>query len=194
MLARRILCLGHAAHDTIYRVAQIPTTPTKVPAVGYAECGGGMAANASVAAARLGADVRYVGRVGDDALGSRILEDLAQEGVNVRGVKRIAGCRSSSAAILVDGAGERLICSYNDPNLDLDADWFPLTHVQEVDAVLADVRWPAGAARVLDEARRLGKPAVLDGDVGHREVLCDLAGRATHTIFSATGLAIIYLT
>jgi sulfofructose kinase len=82
----QILCLGHAAHDTIYRVAQSPRTATKVLPVGYAECGGGMAANASVAAARLGADVRYLGRVGDDALGSRILEDLAAEDVDVANI------------------------------------------------------------------------------------------------------------
>ncbi len=104
------------------RVAQIPSTPTKVFAVDYAECGGGMgsvslpgmAANASAAAARLGAEVRDLGCIGDDALGARILADLATEGVDVLGLKRIARCRSSSAAILVDGAGERLICSYNE--------------------------------------------------------------------------------
>jgi sugar/nucleoside kinase (ribokinase family) len=98
---------------------------------------------------RLGAEVRYLGCLGDDALGSRILEDLATEGVDLRDVKRVAGCRSSSAAIPVDPAGERLICSDNDPNFgtgsqhpsfDLDADWLPLAHIRDVDAVLADVR------------------------------------------------------
>ena len=51
----RLICLGHSSVDTIYRVAAIPVAPTKVLATGYNEAGGGMAANASVAASRLGA-------------------------------------------------------------------------------------------------------------------------------------------
>jgi hypothetical protein len=80
-LMARILCLGVSALDSIYRVARIPATPTKVLATGFTECGGGMAANASVAVARLGGQSHYWGRVGDDELGRRILQQLAAEGV-----------------------------------------------------------------------------------------------------------------
>ena len=51
--------------------------------------------------------------------------------------------------------GERLICSYNDPALDADATWLPIASRVDVDVVLADVRWPAGAARAA------GVPAVV---------------------------------
>jgi len=68
----RLLCVGHGALDAIYRVPTIPTTPTKVLARCYIETGGGTAANASFAARRLGAEVQYWGRVGDDAVGARI--------------------------------------------------------------------------------------------------------------------------
>jgi len=185
----RILCLGMSALDAIYRVPVIPSTPTKVLASSYSECGGGMAANASVAAARLGGEVHYWGRLGDDALGSRILAQLVAEGVDVGAVRRLPGCISPSAAILVADDGERLVCAFNDPRLDPDAAWLPLDRVGAFDAVLADVRWPPGAAAVLDAARRAGRPAVLDGDVGPVEVLHDLAGRATHVAYSEPGLA-----
>ena len=112
-----------------------------------------------------------------------------REGVDVRGVRRIAGCISPSAAILVADDGERLVCAYNDPALDADASWLPLADVAAYDAALVDVRWPNGAAAVLDAARASGIPAVLDGDVGPRDVLLDLAARATHAIFSEPGLA-----
>jgi sulfofructose kinase len=56
-------------------------------------------------------------------------------------------------------------------------------------AVLADVRWPPGAAAVLDAATAARIPAVFDGDIGPRDALLDLARRATHAIFSELGLA-----
>jgi sulfofructose kinase len=185
----RILCLGMSARDAIFRVPAIPSAPTKVLATAYAESGGGMAANASVAVARLGGRAHYWGRVGDDALGTRILGELTAEGVDVTGTRRIPGCVSPSAAILVAEDGERLVCAYNDPNLDPDASWLPLGEISTFGAVLADVRWPAGAAVVLDAARAAGLPAVLDGDIGPPEVLLNLIPRATHAMFSAPGLA-----
>ncbi len=187
-MTRRILCLGMSAHDSIYQLPAIPSTPTKVLATGFAECGGGMAANASVAVARLSGRASYWGRVGDDALGARICAELADEGVDVSRVRRVPHCVSPSAAILVAADGERLVCAYNDPNLDRDASWLPLAEVAGFDAVLADVRWPEGATRVLDAARNAGKPAVLDGDIGPVEVLRDLATRVTHAVFSEIGL------
>jgi sulfofructose kinase len=185
----RILCLGMCALDAIYRVSAIPATPTKILATGFIECGGGMAANASVAVARLGGAASYWGRVGADDLGARILRQLADEGVDVSAVRRIPECVSPSAAILVADDGERLICAYNDPKLDHDAMWLPLERIPSYAAVLADVRWPAGAAAVLDAARAAGIPAVFDGDIGPREELLDLARRATHVVFSTPGLA-----
>jgi len=175
----RILCLGMSALDAIYRVPMIPAHATKVLATAFTESGGGMAANASVATARLGGDVQYWGRLGDDALGERILRELAAEGVGVSHVRRVSGRVSPSAAILVAPDGERLVCAYNDPALDRDPRWLPLAEVRSFDAILADVRWPEGAAAVLDAARAAGIPAVLDGDIGPPEVLLDLADRAT---------------
>ena len=187
----RILCLGMSALDAIYRVPAIPSRPTKILASDFVESGGGMAANASVAVARLGGQTHYWGRVGDDGLGTRILNQLTADGVDVSGVRRIPGCVSPSAAILVAQDGERLVCAYNDPRLDQDASWLPLGQVSGFDAVLADVRWPEGAAAVLDAARAAGRIAVLDGDVGPPQVIVDLAARATHVMFSEPGLALV---
>ena len=113
-----LLCVGHSALDTIFSVPEIPATPIKVLATACVESGGGMAANASVAASRLGAQVSYCGRVGNDAAGARILAQLAAERVDVSMVRRVDRCQSPIATILVDRHGERLICIYNDPALD----------------------------------------------------------------------------
>ena len=50
--AKRIICVGHAALDRIYRIEAFPPQPTKVRALEHIEAGGGMAANAAVAIAR----------------------------------------------------------------------------------------------------------------------------------------------
>ena len=176
-MSARLICLGMCAQDAIYHT--IPVVPTKVLATNYSECGGGMAANADVAAARLGANVAYWGRVGDDALGARIIAELASEGVRVDHVRRVRGRTSPSAAILVDARGERLICAYNDPALDRDPAWLPLADIDAVDAVLADVRWPQGAAGVLDRAREVARSRCSMPTSG-RLPTCTTSSRARH--------------
>jgi sulfofructose kinase len=185
----RVISLGMSALDCIFTLDSIPATPVKVLASEYRESGGGMGANASVAAARLGAVSEYWGRVGDDALGQRITSELAREGVDVAHVRRVPNCTSPTAAILVDRHGERLICAYNDPRLDTDASWLPLDRVAEADVVLADVRWPQGATRLLAEAQRHGKTTLLDADVGPATETHALMQQASHVAFSVQGLA-----
>jgi sulfofructose kinase len=187
-MAIRLISLGMSALDCIYTLDAIPATPVKVLATEYRESGGGMGANASVAAARLGAQAEYWGRVGDDALGHRITDQLVAEGVNVDHVRRVPDCTSPSAAILVDRHGERLICAYNDPRLDADAGWLPLERVAGADVALADVRWPQGALRLLAEARRLGKVTLLDADVGPAAETHALMRETSHVAFSVQGL------
>jgi sulfofructose kinase len=185
----RIVCLGHSSVDTIYGVAAIPASPMKVLAKSYTEAGGGMAANASVAAARLGAEVEYWGRVGDDGLGGQIVAWLDAEGVRTHNIRRIAGARSPRTAVLVDDFGERLICGYNDPALDDDPSWLPVAALAGCGALLADVRWRAGAAHALDAAREAHVPSILDADIAPVESLRALCARCDYAIFSQGGLA-----
>ena len=66
---------------------------------------GGKGANQAVAAARLGASVSFVGRIGTDDL---VLRSLEADGVDVSGVRRDEG-ESGVALILVDEEGETVI-------------------------------------------------------------------------------------
>jgi sulfofructose kinase len=186
----RVVCVGHAAMDSIYRVPTIPIEPIKVFATGYQQSGGGMAANASVAAARLGADAHYWGRVGDDTVGTSIVDQLRAERVNTETVLRMRGRASPTAAILISDNGERLICVYNDTSFDTDTSWLPLLSLRTFDIVLADVRWPEGSLATMRAARTLGVPTVLDGDIGDAAALASLAHVADYAIFSERGLTL----
>lgn len=73
----RIACVGISVMDRLYFVGALPTEGGKYVAQRYTEAGGGPAATAAVAAAKLGAQVDFIGRVGDDDTGTRLLAELA---------------------------------------------------------------------------------------------------------------------
>lgn len=180
----RIVFCGSTTLDTIYRVPVLPTGPGKILPTAMAVVAHGMAASAATAAARLGAEVHLVSRLGDDETGRRIVVELEGEGVRCGAVRRFEGLRSPLCTVLVDEAGERLVVPYYDPAIPADPGWLPLGLIDSATAVQTDVRWPAGAALVLDRARAAGIPAVLDADVGPLEVIADLASRSSHVVFS----------
>jgi sulfofructose kinase len=187
----RIVCVGHAALDRVFTVDAWPTGSAKIVASRFDESGGGMAANAAVAAARLGAQVAFWGPTGDDATADVIEAQLSGEGVDVDNLRRLPGLRSSSSAVLIDAHGERLVVGFRSEALQSSADWLPLHATKRVDAVLADVRWPDGAAAVLQAARASGVHAILDGEVAQREVLERLLSFAQHVVFSERGLSVL---
>ena len=185
---KRMICVGHAALDRIYRISSFPPEPTKVRALESIEAGGGMAANAAVAAARLGGDVEVWSRTGDDNAGAIIRAGLKSERVDIRYVQAFDEARSSTSAIIVDGRGERLIVGMRDAAIPSSTSWLPLERVADTGIVLADLRWLEATRAVFEEARRHGIPTVLDADLGAREALPDLLKLADYAVFSAPAL------
>lgn len=181
--------LGQCTQDLSWQVAQLPSGPGKHRATGWHGGGGGLAANAAVAAARLGAAVQFWGRAGQDSAGRAMRDDLATQGVGVDGLRLFEGGRSSVSAIVVDAAGERLVLNFRGSGLPADPSWLPLHTLAQADAVLVDPRWPEGALALLQAARGRGLPTVLDGDVAEAAVFDTLLPWVDHAVFSAPGLA-----
>jgi sulfofructose kinase len=184
----RVIAIGHAALDRIYRIAAFPAEPTKVRALEHVETGGGMAANAAVTIARLGGSVELWSRVGDDAAGFTIRSGLKAEHVDVRWLQSFEDARSSTSAIIVDGRGERLIVGMRDTALPSGTQWLPLERIAEADVVLADLRWLEALRQAFGRARKEGKWTVLDADLGAREALPELLSLTDYAIFSAPSL------
>lgn len=185
---RRILCIGHAALDRIYRIEAFPPEPTKVRAIEHIEVGGGMAANAAVAIARLGGKAELWSRVGGDTAGQIIKAGLKAERVDVRNVQAFDDARSSTSAIIVDDRGERLIVGQRDTGMPSSTDWLPMERIGEMHAVLGDVRWLEGLRAVFTRAREEGVPTILDADLGAREVLPEILALTDYAIFSKPAL------
>lgn len=187
-MSAALICLGHAVLDHVYRIEAFPPAPVKVRATDALDVGGGMAATAAVAAARVGGRVALWGRVGDDVAGEAIRSGLAAEGVAVEALRSVPGAVSSTSAIIVDAAGERLIVNHRGTRLDTDPSWLPLGSVTAADAVLADLRWPEGALALFRAAREAGVPTVLDIDADPGPMLPALLRHTDHAVFSAVGL------
>ena len=184
----QIACVGHASIDHVFQIQRFPERATKTPAHDFQSVGGGMAANAALAAARLGARVRFVGAVGDDDAGRLVRHQLDGEGIDLRFLQQIDGARTSASAIIVDRRGDRQI--FNHLGNALARAQLPQDAVFEgCDAVLVDPRWPAGAGAALSWARRHHRLAVLDADVAPLGNLDMLVPLAQWAVFSEPGLA-----
>ena len=188
-MTARVICVGHAALDRIYRIAKFPPGPAKVRALEHVESGGGMAANAAATIARLGGKVELWSRIGDDDAGRKIRDSLKLAKVDVRNVQSFDNARSSTSAIIVDDKGERLIVGSRDTGMPSDTSWLPMERIAEVDAVLVDVRWLEAARAVMSRARAEGVITVLDADLGAREALPELLALADYAIFAEPALA-----
>jgi sulfofructose kinase len=183
-----LLAVGAPTWDTILKVLLVPPLPAKILAETCVETAGGTASNGARAIAKLGGRIEYWGRVGNDAVGKRIIAGLRDSGIGVRQVRRVSGGRSTISTILVQADGERLVVPYYDGALDPDPDWLPITTLGRFALALVDTRWPAGAARVLDAAKAKGVTTVLDADTTPAAILTDLAPRASHVVFAQPAL------
>ena len=70
---------------------------------------GGKGANQAVAAAKLGAEVYFVAKLGDDIFGTQSFSNFKKEGVNIKYVARTSKALSGVASIAVDEAGNNTI-------------------------------------------------------------------------------------
>lgn len=80
---------------------------------------GGAPANAAVAAAKLGADVGFIGCVGKDAFGSFLRSTLLEQGVDISGLRETEKAPTTLAVVSVDAAGERSFQFYRKPGADI---------------------------------------------------------------------------
>jgi ribokinase len=134
----RVTVVGSANIDLVARCERLPRPGETLGDALLERIPGGKGANQAVAAARLGARVRFVGRIGTDDL---VLRSLEQEGIDTSGVVRDQG-ESGVALILVDALGENVIVVAPGSNARLvpgDVD------VGEADAVICQLEIPTAA-------------------------------------------------
>ena len=170
------LCLGLNASDHLCLIPRYPSRGRKIRMRRMINSGGGQAATAACALARLGHRVSYAGAVGDDETGGLAGPRLAEFGVDTGGLIIKIGAHSQEAFILVEeGGGERTIVWTRDeacclePN-DLNRELLTSCRLLHLDGHFIEASLEA--ARV---ARAAGAVVTLDAE-RVREGTADLVG------------------
>ena len=169
----RVAVVGSLNMDLVIRAPHLPSAGETVLGGTFATFAGGKGANQAVGAARLGATVALVGRVGDDAFGRLLRDGLAHERIDASGVRTDAGAATGVALITVDSAGQNTIVVASGANAaltreDVDA---ARNEIAQSAVVLLQLEVPldvvhytaqiahaAGCAVILDPAPAPGEP------------------------------------
>lgn len=139
-----IAVLGSINMDLVLRVPRFPQPGETIAGHDASQYSGGKGANQAVAAARLGADVRLFGKVGDDDFGERLLGGLSENSVKVDAIEREALCTSGMASIWVNDGGENAIVLAAGANEHVDEDYVQrhLDAIASADILLLQLEIP----------------------------------------------------
>ena len=129
----RIAVVGSLNMDLVVRVPRMPIPGETLIGHDFHVIPGGKGANQAVAAARLGAQVTMIGRVGDDDFGRAQQRNLAQEGIGVTHVSVDPEEATGIALITLDAAGQNSIILAPGANMRL-----TVAHVEAAAQTIAD--------------------------------------------------------
>jgi ribokinase len=129
-----IVVVGSLNMDLVVEVPAIPLPGETVLGKKFGTFPGGKGANQAVAAARLGAQVSMIGRVGKDGFGDQLLASMRADGIDVTHVGRDETAATGVAMIVVDQQGQNSIAVASGANFCLTAD-----HVRRAWAALGEV-------------------------------------------------------
>src|SRR4051794_39779238 len=156
----RVLCVGIAVVDFLFRYPELPAKPGKHIAQSFEAVMGGMAANAAAAAAKLGCDAALLSRVGEDANGGFTLAELTWHSIALPGVEHVRAVPPSLPGVASGDEGARMLFNPQARRLLLDAPAPPASGYRRFDALLDDTRWPAAGAQGLQLAAERGVPGI----------------------------------
>lgn len=115
----RVIVVGSANVDFVVQTPHIPRPGETVLGHGFVMAMGGKGANQAVGAARLGAEVTFVARVGSDIFGDQCLEAYRAEGIDTRFITRDPQEATGVALIAVAADGENSITVASGANMRL---------------------------------------------------------------------------
>jgi ribokinase len=149
----KIVVVGSANTDFVLGVPELPSKGQTVLGNQFRVVRGGKGANQAVAAARLGADVTFVARLGTDSFGDEALAAYRQEGIRTDFIVQDPEIHSGIALIMVNPTGENMIGVGPGANSHLStADVQAASAViQEADCVLLQLEIPLEAVQTAVE-------------------------------------------
>jgi ribokinase len=160
-----VLVIGSSNTDMVVKVDRFPQPGETLLGGEFLMFPGGKGANQAVAAARLGANVTFVCRVGDDLFGMKALKGFRDEGINTEYAVTDSGNASGVALITVNRQGENEIVVAPGANAKL-----PIQDIEqctrafaEADVILTQLEVPLPVVEyVCSQCTRLNKRVILN--------------------------------
>lgn len=164
-MGNRILVIGSLNMDLVVRAPRHPQVGETIIGSEFSTFPGGKGANQAVAAARLGAPVTMIGKVGADAFGAELLQTAVRDGLDVQWIGRDPGAATGVALITVSESGQNTIVVASGANArltpaDLDA---AKAAFGEAAVVLLQLESPLDVVQhAVELARAQGVPVILN--------------------------------
>jgi ribokinase len=149
----KIVVVGSANTDFVLSVPQLPSKGESVLGDQFSIVKGGKGANQAVAAARLGAHVTLIARLGRDSFGNDSLAAYRQEGISTEFIVHDPEINSGVALILVDPQGDNTVSIYPGANGRLTAEDVQAASeaIRAADCLLVQLEIPLEAVRAAVE-------------------------------------------
>ncbi len=159
----KIVVVGSSNTDMVVRTEHLPMRGETVLGEKFIMTAGGKGANQAVAAARLGAEVTFVARLGRDLFGEQALAGYQAEGINTAYMVRDDDEPSGVALIVVDRQAENIITVAPGANKRLSAEDVRAAEsaIREADGVLLQLEIPLTTVRAAIELAQQHKVRVI---------------------------------
>jgi len=148
-MKNKVVVVGSYNTDLTIKTERIPLPGETIIGGVFSEGRGGKGANQAVAAARSGAEVTFIARVGDDVLGKEGIQKLSEEKINTRFIFKDNEVSTGVAFIVVDKKGENSIVVASGANARLSAEDIEAAHqeISSADVLLVQLESPIEAIR-----------------------------------------------
>ncbi len=148
-MSKKVLIIGSSNTDMVVKTKEFPKPGETVLGGTFLMNPGGKGANQAVAAARLGADVRFVTKIGKDIFGKQAVEGFKKEGLDINNLIETSEFASGVALITVSESGENEIVVASGANMDLKPDDLPDSVFEDVSYVLVQLEIPLETVRYI---------------------------------------------
>ena len=190
----RICVVGSSNMDLVTRVSRMPEAGETLAAESFATGPGGKGANQAVAAARCGAEVALVTRLGDDAFGRALLDGYRAVGLDVSHALTVADRLTGTATILVEPSGENriLVAAGANAALTVEAVEAAADVLRTATLVVLQLEVPLDAvARAVDICGAAGVDVLFNPAPARTDLDLDLACRARFLVPNRGELALL---
>lgn len=164
-MANSIAVVGSINVDSILQIERLPQPGETISMQAFSKAAGGKGANQAVACARAGANVAFVGGIGNDDNGQFMVAQMRAAGIDTQGVAIYPDTQTGQAYILLQATGQNSIIVQHGANFAMTVDHINTTKVaiQQADYTIAEFEVPnAVIQQAFQLAQAAGKKTILN--------------------------------